>query len=184
MFQALLETIATALDAIGLPYMVIGGQAVLVHGDPRFTKDIDITLGAGPERLPEVLELAGRQGWEVLPDNPERFVADTLVLPCADRETGIRLDFIFSFSPYEAEALERTKHIQIGNAAVRFVSVEDLIIHKIVAGRPRDLDDVRVLVLKNPDLDGDYVRHWLIQFEQTLEQPFVTLLEKILNESA
>ena len=44
--------------------MVIGGQAVLVYGEPRFTKGIDITLGAGVERLDEVLKLVGSIGWK------------------------------------------------------------------------------------------------------------------------
>jgi len=29
--------------------MVIGGQAVLLYGEPRLTRDIDITLGIGVE---------------------------------------------------------------------------------------------------------------------------------------
>ena len=45
MFQALLARLALELEARSLPYMVIGGQAVLVHGEPRLTRDIDITLG-------------------------------------------------------------------------------------------------------------------------------------------
>ncbi len=35
--------------------MLIGGQAVLLHGRPRLTEDIDITVGADPGRLDEVL---------------------------------------------------------------------------------------------------------------------------------
>ena len=34
MFQSLLEKIALGLDRRGIGYMVIGGQAVLVHGEP------------------------------------------------------------------------------------------------------------------------------------------------------
>jgi hypothetical protein len=36
MFDSLLEKVALALDSERLPYMVIGGQAVLLHGEPRF----------------------------------------------------------------------------------------------------------------------------------------------------
>lgn len=36
--------------------MLIGGQAVLLHGEPR-TQDIDITLGVDPTALPEVLKV-------------------------------------------------------------------------------------------------------------------------------
>jgi hypothetical protein len=44
MFEHLLEKVALALDEAAVPDMVIGGQAVLLHGEPRLTKDIDITL--------------------------------------------------------------------------------------------------------------------------------------------
>jgi len=50
--------------------MVIGGQAVLVYGEPRFTRDIDITLGAGIERLEEVLKLVDSFHWKVLAPLP------------------------------------------------------------------------------------------------------------------
>ncbi|ALA57272.1 hypothetical protein NITMOv2_0837 [Nitrospira moscoviensis] len=46
MFAELLERLAGALDQAHLPYMVIGGQAVLLNGDMRLTRDIDITLGS------------------------------------------------------------------------------------------------------------------------------------------
>ncbi len=36
--------------------MLIGGQAVLLHGRPRLTEDIDVTLGLPPDQLPRVRE--------------------------------------------------------------------------------------------------------------------------------
>ena len=39
-----------------IPYMVIGGQAVLFYGEPRFTKDIDITLGVSIEKLDNMIK--------------------------------------------------------------------------------------------------------------------------------
>ena len=55
MFAELLERVATALDAAGIPYTVVGGQAVLIPGEARLTKDVDVTLAAGAERLGDVV---------------------------------------------------------------------------------------------------------------------------------
>ncbi len=48
MFTRILKQIASALDKAGIPYMVIGGRAVLLYGEPRLTKDIDVTLPSIP----------------------------------------------------------------------------------------------------------------------------------------
>lgn len=184
MFQQLLEKIALGLEKRGLAYMVIGGQAVLLYGEPRLTKDIDITIAAGPERLPEVLEMVRAFEWQVLVTSPAEFVRERMVLPCLEPVSGIRIDFIFSFSLYERQAMERVRRVQIGSAQVCFVSPEDLIIHKIVAGRPRDLEDARTVLIKNPTIDKLYIRDWLKQFEEGLETPFLKRwdeLEKSLS---
>ena len=54
MFEKLIARIGRELKRADLSYMIIGGQAVLLYGTPRMTKDIDITLGVdagGLERL-------------------------------------------------------------------------------------------------------------------------------------
>lgn len=179
MFQGLLEKMALALEAHAIPYMVIGGQAVLIHGEPRLTQDIDVTLGAGAERADEIVSLAESHNWKILVESPLEFVQRTMVLPCLDRESGIRLDIIFSDSAYEREALSRCVRLRIGSAEVRFASPEDLIIHKLIAGRPRDLEDARSVLEKGPNLDLGYVRRWLIQFEPLLSEPLVARFEEI-----
>ncbi|MBC7260279.1 MAG: nucleotidyl transferase AbiEii/AbiGii toxin family protein [Chloroflexi bacterium] len=182
MFTALLEKIALALDEAGIPYMIIGGQAVLLYGEPRLTKDIDITLGAGLDRLTDVLGLAQGAGLKPLV-NPDTFTRKTLVLPCEDPTTGIRVDFVFSFSPYERQALERVRRVRVGEADVRFASLEDVIIHKIVAGRPRDLEDVRAMLLKNSSVDLAYTRTWLRDFSDALSEPLLDKFDQILRET-
>ncbi len=181
MFQQLLESIAHGLDARGLPYMVIGGQAVLLYGEPRLTRDIDITLGVGPERLRELLEMSQALGWQVLAQSPEEFVRQTMVLPCLDPSSGIRIDFIFSLSSYEQQALEHARPVKVGRASVRYASLEDLVIHKVIAGRPRDLEDVRTILLKNPQADQEYIRRWLIEFEAGLGEPFLKRFEGVIG---
>ena len=181
MFQQLLTSIAQALDARGLPYMVIGGQAVLLYGEPRLTRDIDVTLGVGPDRWQALVEMSQASGWQVLVDAPEEFVHRTMVLPCLDPASGIRIDFIFSLSTYEQQALERARPVRVGATTVRYASLEDLVIHKIIAGRPRDLEDVRTVLLKNSRADQKYIRRWLKEFETALDEPFLKRFEGVMR---
>ncbi len=164
-FPALLAALATALERRDIAFMLIGGQAVLVHGRPRLTEDIDVTLAAGPEELPTVREVCDELGLEPLPDDVEGFVRDTFVLPALDPETAVRVDFIFSTIPYERHAIERAVRVQIEGASVPFATAEDLLLHKLFAGRPRDLEDAAGVVRrKGGELDWGYVERWAREF--------------------
>jgi len=167
-----LERVAAALAAARIPYMLIGGQAVLVHGEPRLTRDIDITLGVSLDRLTEVVAAAGAAGLKPLVD-PEPFARETLVLPCADAASGVRVDLVLSESAWERRAIQRAAIVRIGAADVRVVTPEDLVVHKVVAGRPRDLEDVRSIVVRQPQLDRKYVEKTLREFEVATEQPLL-----------
>jgi len=186
MFEKLLEKVASALDRRHIPYMVVGGQAVLLHGEPRLTRDIDITLGISTEAIDQVSALLEGMGLEALVD-PYSFTMETMVLPCLDRKSDIRVDFIFSSTPYERQAIERARPVKLGETEVKFASVEDLIVHKVFAGRPRDMEDVKSVVLKNPEADLSYVHHWLKEFSHALDEPlderFKQLLADIENTS-
>jgi predicted nucleotidyltransferase len=170
MFENLISRIAAELNRAGIPYMIIGGQAVLLHGLPRMTKDIDITLGVDTQDLDKVVKAVAAIGLDIIPDHFEAFVEKTFVLPAQDKKSGIRVDFIFSFIPYERQAIERAKPVLLKGELVMFASAEDLIIHKCFAGRPRDLEDVRLIVIKNPDIDRAYVRQWLKALETLPER--------------
>jgi predicted nucleotidyltransferase len=180
MFIEILERLATALDRAAIPYMVIGGQAVLVYGEPRLTRDIDVMLGIDVDRLQEVRALAAAIGLQVLVD--EQFTRQTMVLPCEDAEGGVRVDFIFSFTSYERQAIARANTIKVGSADVRFAAVEDLIVHKVLAGRARDLEDVKAVILKQPGADHSYIRTWLTQFATATDQPLVERFENVLKD--
>lgn len=164
-FKALLARLSRVLEEREVPFMIIGGQAVLLHGEPRLTQDVDVTLGVGPARLPDVLSVCQELDFEPLPENVEDFVQTTFVLPAADRVTGIRVDLIFSTTTYEAEAISRAQSVDVGEAFVPFATAEDLIIHKLFAGRPRDIEDAAGVVRrKGLDLDWDYLRRWAAEF--------------------
>ena len=180
MFQKLLKKIANELNAHNIPYMVIGGQAVLIYGEPRLTKDIDITLGVGVSKLNEINGIVEKLNLKILVD--ENFVQNTMVLLVIDEKTGIRVDFIFSFSLYEKQAIERATEVKFGNTVVKFASLEDLVIHKIIAGRAIDIEDVRSIILKNPDYDAKYIKRWLQEFDKSLNEKFLRVFQRIVKE--
>jgi predicted nucleotidyltransferase len=102
-----------------------------------------------------------------------------MVLPCLEPESSFRVEFIFSFTPYERGALQRALRVNLNGTDVRFASAEDLIIHKIFAGRPRDLEDVRGILLKNKELDLTYLRRWLKEFDRTVGEAFSDRFEEV-----
>jgi hypothetical protein len=163
--------------------MIIGGQAVLLYGTPRLTNDIDVTLGVDISAIDGVVEIISRIGLRILPEDFRSFIEKTFVLPTRDEKSGIRVDFIFSFTPYERRAIPRAKEVSLRGVVVMFASIEDVIIHKIFAGRPRDLEDVRSMILKNPDIDKIYIEQWLMEFESSPEKKgLLKAFEEILTE--
>jgi hypothetical protein len=162
--------------------MVIGGQAVLLYGEPRLTRDIDITMGIGVDGLDGVKKIIRIIGLKSLVEKEKEFVERNMVFPTIDRKSGTRVDFIFSFSPYEKQAIERAKNVKLGRSLVRFTSLEDLVIHKVIAGRARDLEDVKSILLKNPKYNSVYIEKWLKEFDKSLGEKFLKVFREIEKE--
>lgn len=182
MYKDLIKRIAAELASRQIPYMIIGGQAVLLYGEARLTKDIDITLGMGVEKLPIIKAAAKALNLNIETDDVDAFVRDTMVLPVSEAKTGIRVDFVFSFSTYEWQAIKRAQEVMFDNIPVRFAALEDVVIHKVVAGRARDIEDIRTILLKNPGYDKDYIHIWLTEFDKGLEEKHLPIFEKIASE--
>lgn len=160
-----IAAVAQRLTEARLPFMLIGGQAVLLHGRPRVTEDIDITLGVDPSHLPAVRGVCEALGVDPLPPAVERFVRDTFVLPARHRETGLRVDFIFSTTPYERQAIARAVRVKLGGVSVPFATAEDLVVHKLFAGRAVDWEDALSVVRRQAGtFDWGYVERWAREF--------------------
>jgi hypothetical protein len=149
--------------------MLIGGMAAIEHGRSRVTEDVDITLGIGPNRFSHVARVARQL--RLTPSDtggdPEAFAQQSMLFPC-EASSGVRVDFVFSTLEYERQAIERALVRRLGGYDVRVATVEDVIVMKMVAGRPRDVEDVQALYLGAIDLDIAYIRKWLGSFREML----------------
>ena len=123
-------------------------------------------------------------GLKILPENPEDFARETKVLPAEEPNLRIRVDFIFSFTQYEIQAMNKTKKVLMNGYPVKFASCEDVIIHKMFAARAVDTEDVKNILIKNKNsIDFKYIKSWLLEFSKLSEQKgileeFNSLLEQ------
>jgi len=151
-----LTNLAQFLEDQKIPYMVIGGLANIIWGEPRATIDIDVTIWIIKEDIENTISVFEEKYKTRIPD-PAAFVRDTNVLPLESTE-GVYIDIIFGSLPYEEDAINRAIEVNILKRPVLFCSPEDLILHKIISDRDTDLTDVRGVILRQiKNLDLEYI---------------------------
>jgi hypothetical protein len=161
---AALADLVEWLDATKIPSMVIGGVAASVLGRPRLTQDVD-ALAILPEgEWANAVSTAARQG--ILPriENPLDFARRSRVLLMRHVESGIDIDVTFGGLLFERAAIDNSKIHDIGGLRIRLPRVEDLLIMKAVARRPKDLQDIEGLLAAHPEADVATVRQWVSEF--------------------
>ena len=160
-----------ALEAAALPYMVIGGIANAQWGIPRATLDVDVTVWAEEAQLASAVEaLCAR--FPPLTEEPLAFVRETRVLPLDI--SGVRADVLFGLLPYERSAIERAVERKVAGVPIRFCTAEDLILHKVISDRPRDLEDVRgILAAQRGKLDLGYLEPRIRKLSELLTRPSI-----------
>lgn len=165
----LLRDLAPVLDRWGRWYL-FGAQAVAAYGVPRLSADVDVTVHVAPDDVERLADDLGRASFDLLVSDPD-FVRRTHVLPFVHRETGMPVDLVLAGSGLEQDFAERAVSIDVGGATVPVISREDLVIAKILAGRPKDVEDARALWRAHGnDLDLERIESVLRLLEEALGQ--------------
>ena len=157
--------------ARGWQSCVIGGLAVQRWGDPRQTRDVDLTLltGLGGEERfidPLLAQYKGR-----LPD-ARRLAVEHRVLLVESRD-GIPIDIALSGLPFEARVIARSTPFDFEpGATVSTCAAEDLVVLKAFAGRVQDWLDVEgIIVRQGPMLNRALVLEELGPLLALKEEP-------------
>lgn len=164
-----LHRVVVELDKARIPYMVIGGVANLVWGVPRATFDVDLTVWVEPAgEKAAVKRLA--EAFKALPKDPLSFMEETRVLPLDI--SGTKVDVIFGQLPYEKQAVERARTVEFAGHRVKVCAPEDLVVHKIIAERPKDEEDLKGLARSvGAKLDREYLDPLVRSLAVQLERP-------------
>ncbi|MGO8764721.1 MAG: hypothetical protein ACLQSR_06250 [Limisphaerales bacterium] len=152
-------------------FCFIGGLAVQHWGEPRVTRDVDVTLLAGfgneekiaqtllkrfQPRVPNFLEMASRARVALLKD-----------------ENEVGLDVAFGALSFEEQAIQRSQEVQyLPGWFLRICSAEDLIVMKSLAARARDWLDVETVVIRQgTKLDWKYIARELKPLMELADKP-------------
>lgn len=161
MERSALVALAEVLDALGISWVLIGALAAnRYRAAPRLTQDVDVLLadlGPGVDALEAALRHAG---WEVRRVSPEPDL-----LRARHPALGIA-DLLVAATEYQREAIGRARLEPIGGGrSGRVLAAEDVIVHKLIAGRTQDLADVEAILAAGVALDEAYVERWAAFWE-------------------
>jgi hypothetical protein len=152
------EDVLTLLRDGGVHHVIVGGTAVILHGVPRTTADLDLVVDLDPANLRRLVAAMNRLGYQ------PRAPVDPLDLCDADKrgewieQKAMRaftfhlpghpladIDILIDSPVGYSELTRHAERIDAGGLVLRIASVDDLIRMKSAASRPQDLDDIDAL---------------------------------------
>lgn len=152
------ESLFGDLQQEGVRFVIVGGVAVVLHGCPRLTHDIDLVIDLEPAEAKHTVEVFRSLGFRPrLPVDPMGFADPAIrrswiedksmtVFSFWDPKNPLRVVDLFAESPFPFEELwQRAKVVALGDISVRIAAVDDMIEMKKRAGRPHDLQDIEAL---------------------------------------
>jgi predicted nucleotidyltransferase len=157
-----LHTLIELLDKNSIPYGVMGGVAVRAYGVPRPTYDIDITIDIERNSLAKLFEKLRAIDYSI-PEAYENGWVDEvkglalLKLRRYVRDESLDVDLFLSESDFQIEAMKRRCRADVEGRMIWLISPEDLILFKLLAGRPHDLGDVFDVLFMQGQLDVEYM---------------------------
>lgn len=166
-FAEQLAATANALSALGAEYMLIGGLAVGVWGEPRATKDADFCVRVLTS-ADELRAGLGKAGLEVARGDLARALAEgesVRLRRLGQLDEPVVVDLLLAITPFEIEALGRRRPLRVLGVELPVVAPEDLFVFKLIAGRPQDLADAALLYeLHGEAFDTARIRRWCREF--------------------
>jgi hypothetical protein len=137
-----IESLLRSLNDHSVEYVLIGATAFPVHGYARASLDVDIFIRATPENAQHTRRALTAFGYDLNEVTDEELLTKKVLI----RQYLVEADI----HPYVSgvtfdEVWSRRVHDRLGQTPTAFASLDDLIRMKEAAGRPKDLEDLRVL---------------------------------------
>lgn len=148
LYEVVLVEFADLARQLKIRWYVFGAQAVNLHGFARATADLDLTVDLGPLAATTLVAKLSQNGFAPRFADAE-FIAATRVIPVVHRATKLPLDLVLAGPGLEQQFLDQVDVRLIAKRKIPVLSLENLIVTKLLAGRPKDLEDIRELIAMN-----------------------------------
>jgi hypothetical protein len=168
-FERALADVQRFIRAVDAPSAVIGGVALISWGRARNTTDIDVAIATAPEEAETLIQQARRFTIQPRIEEAGLFARESLVLLLQHAPTGIPVDVSFAQLDFERAALQAAVDRPFGAVTVRVPHPQALIVYKMVAARPKDIEDVQDLLLRGVEVDSAQVLETLAGFDALLQ---------------
>ncbi|HSW28590.1 MAG TPA: nucleotidyl transferase AbiEii/AbiGii toxin family protein [Longimicrobiales bacterium] len=162
------------LERTGIRYMITGGVAAVIYGDPRFTRDIDLVLELQGRDIPALTAVF--QGGEFYVP-PVEALGEEAARPqgghfnVIHRDTALRADiYLVGDDALHRWAFERRQRIPFGSIQIWVAPMEYVILRKLQyyrdSGSDRHLRDIAMMLRISGDmLDRDALATWLSRLD-------------------
>jgi predicted nucleotidyltransferase len=129
-------------------YLVIGGYAVGIHGYPRLTKDLDISVQISEDNAEKVVQVINDFGLGSLRLKKDDFLKANFVTQLGYEP--VRIDILNDLDAVSFEdAWKNKKVVTMFDVPINFIGLDELIIIKEKAGRKQDIADIDKLKKRN-----------------------------------
>jgi len=164
----------TYCESLGWNFCFIGGLALQHWGEPRLTRDIDVTIltGFGGEKE---FTSAILKGYEPRIPDADVFAHQHRVL-LVRSSSGIDFDVSLAALPFEEQMIQRARVAEyLPGIELRICSAEDLIVLKSFANRTQDWQDVSSVVTRQGgrNLNWGYITSRLEPLVAIKEEPHI-----------
>jgi hypothetical protein len=164
-----LRALSSTFASFEVTWCLFGAHAVAVRGAPRATQDVDITARVPREVRAAVLQALRSTGFsDRYPDLADELLAAGAVVPLV-HSNGMEVDLVLAGSGLEDLILARATVESVDGASVPVATATDLAVLKTLAGRGKDLEDLRAL-LAGGGVDVAEARDLIGQLQAALDQ--------------
>ncbi len=146
-------------------YMILGGMAIRTLAIPRPTFDLDLMVAVDEAEAASFARAADEAGFTVDEPHLRGFVDHLkglakLALLVPVNERAVPVDVFLTGTDYQRAAFARRQRHETDLGPLWLITPEDLLLHKLLADRPRDRADVADLLLVCGPLDEPYLKRW------------------------
>jgi hypothetical protein len=145
---------------------------------------VDVTVALGDRAVADLVAALAAAGFEPRVQDLAGFAEETRVLPMAHQRTRMPADVVLGGPGLEERFLARAEMIAIDDVVIPVASAPDVLVMKILGGRPQDFDDaLAVLRAQGDRVDVARARGELGELERALDRrDLVAAFDRVLTQ--